>query len=117
MFKALISRRSESAINDAIRKLIKQIRMTVVGDSLLLEQMLLDKDKDNEDDDDRIAIEGIAQSTIDQISQSLMMMDADHVMDANIIFPDYVCKQNGIQNTLPVIQEYWQQHTAEHVYR
>merc|ERR1719461_392218 len=70
MFKALISRRSESAINDAIQKLIKQIRMTIVGDSLLLEQMLEEEAEGSGLDEDG-ELGSIAQSTIDQMSQSL----------------------------------------------
>jgi len=112
MFKATLNRKSESAIDDAIQKLIKQIRITIVGEESMLRSLLQSEEQNDVD-----SIDGIAQSTIDQISQSLAMIDMLNVYETGIIFPEYVCKQNGIRGTtLPIIRQYWQHNPAQNIY-
>ena len=49
-------------------------------------------------------------------STDIDLMDAGEAYRAAVLFPKHVCDQNDIELTLPIVRNYWKQHSIEHIY-
>lgn len=116
-FKLMVSRmrKTEIASKGEIKKLVKQIQSTLTGDVGIEEKLKGIHREMGKKGNATNAVQLISDETLSLIGDYMERLAALEGCKI-ILWPDWLCRDNDIHGqTLPLVQSYWDRHSADHI--